>query len=102
MTVLYPHDPSLINLLYSSGCIDEGMKTIPAVLLSNGIVGYGKTSSYESKTCSFCGNPFFLYHNGMEWSSEGYRGYRCTKCKSVKPEKVIVEGVNHLEPMLES
>jgi hypothetical protein len=58
-----------------------------AIKLANGHYGYGATGvRTEGGQCSHCNAANFVYTNGHEWSADGVRGYRCTLCKTIKPE----------------
>lgn len=47
---------------------------------------YGKTGSRsDSGRCTECNGSHFRYDNGMHWSEDGIRGYRCENCKTIKP-----------------
>lgn len=49
--------------------------------------GYGKTGTRtHTGHCSECGYANFDYNNGSEYSENDVRGYRCVKCKTIKPE----------------
>jgi hypothetical protein len=48
----------------------------------------GETGSLrEDKRCSYCGGAGFTYRNGNEFSRDGVRGFRCMRCRTVKPER---------------
>lgn len=50
--------------------------------------GWGKTGKrIESKRCSECDGNVFVYRNGIEFSEDGVRGYRCIVCGTIKPEE---------------
>ena len=40
--------------------------------------------------CGRCGWGNFRYINGLEFSRDGVRGYRCLGCGAVKPERAKV------------